>query len=60
MVTQQLSLNSESSITAMIDHFTEVIFEEEVNPSTLDIDDWKILPQERYTARVINSQTASH
>ena len=60
MVTQQLSLNSESSIKAMIDHFTEVIFEEEVNPSTLDIDDWKILTQERYTARVINSQTASH
>lgn len=43
---------------AMINHFTEVIFVDEANPSTLDIDDWKILTQGGYTACDIKYQTA--
>ena len=43
---------------AMINHFTEIIFVDEANPSTLDIDDWKILTQSGYTACDIKYQTA--
>lgn len=43
---------------AMINHFTEVIFVDEASPSTLDIDDWKILTQGGYTACDIKYQTA--
>ena len=43
---------------AMIHHFTEVIFVDEANLSTLDIDDWKILTQGGYTACDIKYQTA--
>ena len=34
----------------MINRFTEVIFIDEAFPSTLDIDDWKILTQDGYKA----------
>ena len=43
---------------AMINHFTEVIFIDEACPSTLDIDDWKILTQGGYTACDVKYQTA--
>ena len=43
---------------AMINHFTEMIFVDEASPSTLDIDDWKILTQGGYTACDIKYQTA--
>jgi len=43
---------------AMINHFTEVIFVDEANPSKLDIDDWKILTQGGYTACDVKYQTA--
>ncbi|XP_044165370.1 uncharacterized protein LOC114957052 [Acropora millepora] len=35
---------------AMINRFTQVIFIDEASPSTLDIDEWKILTQGGYTA----------
>ena len=43
---------------AMINHFTEVIFIDEACPSTLDIDEWKILTQGGYTACDVKYQTA--
>ena len=43
---------------AMINQFTEVIFVDEASPSTLDIDDWKILTQGGYTVCDIKYQTA--
>ena len=43
---------------AMINRFTEVIFIDEACPSTLDIDDWKILTQGGYTACDVKYQTA--
>ena len=42
----------------MINRFTEIIFIDEGSPSTLDIDDWKILTQEGYTACDVKYQTA--
>ena len=42
----------------MINHFTEVIFMDEANPFTLDIDDWKILKQGSHTACDIKYQMA--
>ena len=33
---------------AMINRFTEIIFIDEASPSTLDVDDWKILTQGGY------------
>ena len=43
---------------AMINRFTEVIFIDEACPSTLDIDDWKILTQGGYTACDVKYKTA--
>ena len=43
---------------AMINRFTEVIFIDEASPSTLDIDDWKILTQGGYTACDVKYKTA--
>ena len=43
---------------AMINHTTEVIFIDEASPSTLDIDDWKILTQGGYTACDVKYKTA--
>ncbi|MCV6576596.1 MAG: DUF5906 domain-containing protein, partial [Cohaesibacter sp.] len=43
---------------AMINHTTEVIFIDEASPSTLDIDDWKILTQGGYTACDMKYKTA--
>ncbi|KAL9973576.1 hypothetical protein ACROYT_G020049 [Oculina patagonica] len=43
---------------AMINRFTEVIFIDEASPSTLDIDDWKILTQGGFTACDVKYQTA--
>jgi len=43
---------------AMINRFTELIFIDEACPSTLDIDDWKILTQGGYTACDVKYQTA--
>ena len=43
---------------AIINRFTEVIFIDEACPSTLDIDDWKILTQGRYTACDVKYKTA--
>ena len=42
----------------MINRFTEVIFIDEACPSTLDIDDWKILTQGGYTACDVKYKTA--
>ena len=42
---------------AMINRFTEVIFIDEACPSTLDIDDWKILTQGGYTACDVKYKT---
>ena len=43
---------------AMINRFTEVIFIDEACPSTLDIDDWKILTQGGHTACDVKYKTA--
>ena len=43
---------------AMINRFTEIIFIDEASPSTLDIDDWKIVTQGGYTACDVKYQTA--
>ena len=43
---------------AMIIHSTEVIFIDEACPSTLDIDNWKILTQGGYTACEVKYKTA--
>ena len=43
---------------AMINCFTEVIFIDEACPSTLDIDDWKILTQGGYTTCDVKYKTA--
>ena len=43
---------------AVINRFTEVIFIDEACPSTLDIDDWKILTQGGYTACDVKYKTA--
>ena len=43
---------------AMINCFTEVILIDETCPSTLDIDDWKILTQGGYTACDVKYKTA--
>ena len=43
---------------AMINRFTEVIFIDEACPSTLDMDDWKILTQGGYTACDVKYKTA--
>ena len=43
---------------AMINRFTELIFIDEVSPSTLAIDDWKILTQGGYTACDMKYKTA--
>ena len=43
---------------AMINRFTEVIFIDEACPSTLDMDDWKILTQGGYTACDVKFKTA--
>lgn len=43
---------------AMINQTTEVIFIDEASPSTLEIDDWKILTQGGYTACDIKYKTA--
>ena len=42
---------------AMINRFTEVIFIDEACPSTLDIDDWKILTQGGHTACDVKYKT---
>ena len=41
---------------AMINRFTEVIFIDEACPSTLDMDDWKLLTQGGYTACDVKSK----
>ena len=43
---------------AMINKHTEVIFIDEATPSTLDVDDWKILTQGGYTACDVKYRTA--
>ena len=43
---------------AMINHTTEVIFFDKASPSTLEIDDWKILTQGGYTACDVKYKTA--
>ena len=43
---------------AMIGKNTEVIFIDEATPSTLDVDDWKILTQGGYTACDVKYKTA--
>ncbi|KAK2548309.1 hypothetical protein P5673_031541 [Acropora cervicornis] len=43
---------------AMINRFTELIFIDEASPSTLAIDDWKILTQGGYTACDVKYKTA--
>ena len=43
---------------AMINRFTELIFIDEGSPSTLDIDDWKILTQGGYTTCDVKYKTA--
>ena len=43
---------------AMISKHTEVIFIDEATPSTLDVDDWKILTQGGYTACDVKYRTA--
>ena len=43
---------------AMINKFTEVIFIDEASPTTLALDDWKILTQGGYTACDVKYQTA--
>ena len=43
---------------AMINRFTELIFIDEASPSTLAIDDWKILTQGGYTACDVKCKTA--
>ncbi|CAH3146148.1 unnamed protein product [Porites lobata] len=43
---------------AMITPFTEVIFIDEADEKTLDVADWKILPQGGYTAHDVKYQTA--
>ena len=53
MITKQRVFNK-----AMINRFTEVIFIDEACPSTLDIDDWKILTQGGYTACDVKYKTA--
>lgn len=52
-VTKQHAFNK-----AMITPFTEVMFIDEVDESSLDIPDWKILTQGGYTAHDIKYQTA--
>ena len=43
---------------AMITKSTEVVFIDEASPSSMDIDDWKILTQGGYTACDVKYQTA--
>ena len=43
---------------AMISKETEVIFVDEASPSTLDVDDWKILTQRGFTACDVKYKTA--
>ena len=52
-VTKQKVFNKE-----MIGKNTEVIFIDEATPSTLDVDDWKILTQGGYTACDVKYKTA--
>lgn len=42
----------------MISKYTEVIFIDEATPSTLDVDDWKILTQGEYTQSDVKYRTA--
>ena len=52
-ITKQRVLNK-----AMMNRFTEMIFIDEASPSTLAIDDWKILTQGGYTACDLKYKTA--
>ena len=51
-VTKQRAFNK-----AMINSSTEVIFIDEATEKTLDMDDWKVLTQGRYTAQDVKYQT---
>ena len=44
----------------MINHTTEVIFFDKASPSTLEIDDWKILTQGGYTACDVQNREIIH
>ena len=52
-VTKQRAFNK-----SMITPFMEVIFIDEATESTLDIDDWKTLTQEGYSAQDVKYQSA--